>query len=56
MSIVAVECMFDVVAECLNDGGKFCLYGPFNLDGKFTSDSNENAMPANNMIAVWTKN
>ena len=21
-------------------GGRFCLYGPFNLDGSFTSDSN----------------
>lgn len=90
MSVSAVECMFNVVAQCLNNGGKFCLYGPFNLDGKFTSDSNRNfdaslksqnpemgvrdlellddfsdakslqrtnlyAMPANNMIAVWTK-
>jgi cyclopropane fatty-acyl-phospholipid synthase-like methyltransferase len=42
MSFVAVECMFKVVAEYLNDGGKFCLYGPFNLDGNFTSDSNRN--------------
>lgn len=90
MSIGAVECMIKVIGECLNDGGKFCLYGPFNLDGNFTSDSNRNfdaslksqnpvmgirdletldgfaganglyrtnlyAMPANNMIAVWTK-
>lgn len=91
MNIRAVECMFYVVADCLKDGGKFCLYGPFNLDGKFTSDSNRQfdaslksqnpemgirdletlhgfaaanglhktnlyAMPANNMIAVWSKN
>ncbi len=91
MGIDAVECMFEVVARGLNDGGKFCLYGPFNLDGKFTSDSNRSfdaslksqnpemgirdletldgfaaanglertnlyAMPANNMIAVWSKN
>lgn len=40
MGIDAVECMFRVVAECLHDGGRFCLYGPFNLDGEFTSDSN----------------
>lgn len=40
MSIDAVECMFRVVGSCLNDGGRFCLYGPFNLDGEFTSDSN----------------
>lgn len=91
MSIGAVECMFRVVAACLKDGGKFCLYGPFNLRGAFTSDSNRQfdaslksqdpvmgirdletldsfadanglrrtglyAMPANNMIAVWTMN
>ncbi len=90
MSIDAVECMFRIVGDCLIDGGKFCLYGPFNLKGEFTSDSNRNfdaslksqnsamgirdlaildgfaeanslrrsdlyAMPANNMIAVWTK-
>lgn len=40
MSIAAVECMFRVVSERLNDGGKFCLYGPFNQNGDFTSDSN----------------
>ena len=40
MSMVAVESMFRVVGECLVDGGKFCLYGPFNLNGSFTSDSN----------------
>ena len=41
MGIVAVECLFRVVGQCLIDGGKFCLYGPFNQDGNFTSDSNE---------------
>ena len=40
MSIGAVECMFHVVADCLNEDGRFCLYGPFNLNGAFTSDSN----------------
>jgi len=36
----AVAAMFSVVAGVLGPGGRFCLYGPFNLDGKFTSDSN----------------
>lgn len=90
MNIEAVRCMFGIVGDCLSGGGKFCLYGPFNIDNEFTSDSNRNfdaslksqdpamgirdladldgfaevnnmhrsnlyAMPANNMIAVWTK-
>lgn len=90
MSITGVESMFAVIGSCLHDDGKFCLYGPFNLDGEFTSDSNRRfdaslksqdprmgirdlavldefaianglqrtnlyAMPANNMLAVWTK-
>jgi cyclopropane fatty-acyl-phospholipid synthase-like methyltransferase len=90
MSIDAVECMFRIVSKVLSAGGKFCLYGPFNRNGEFTSDSNRNfdanlksqnpvmgirdladldgfaqanglkranlyAMPANNMIVVWTK-
>ena len=42
MSIKAVECMFRIVGESLNDKGKFCLYGPFNRNGEFTSDSNRN--------------
>ena len=41
MAIGAVECMFRIVGDKLNDGGRFCLYGPFNLDGEFTSDSNK---------------
>ena len=41
MSIAEVECMFGIVGRCLIDGGKFCLYGPFNQNGNFTSDSNE---------------
>lgn len=40
MSIKAVECMFRLVAECLVKGGRFCLYGPFNQGGEFTSASN----------------
>ncbi|PHS12673.1 MAG: methylase [Kangiella sp.] len=41
MSWRAVEAFFQGVGETLNDGGLFILYGPFNYDGKFTSDSNE---------------
>lgn len=32
--------MFGGVAEGLDEHGYFCLYGPFNDHGKFTSDSN----------------
>lgn len=91
MSIAAVECMFSIAGRCLIGGGKFCLYGPFNQNGEFTSDSNREfdanlrsqdpamgirdleildgfaeasglhrtslyAMPANNMISIWSKN
>lgn len=41
MSIEAVSSMFGIVAECLLDDGVFCLYGPFNEGGEFTSASNE---------------
>jgi cyclopropane fatty-acyl-phospholipid synthase-like methyltransferase len=41
MSIHGVRCMFDVVGRVLSPGGVFCLYGPFNQNGKFTSESNE---------------
>jgi SAM-dependent methyltransferase len=40
MNVEAVDCMFRVAAGALRRGGRFCLYGPFNLDGSFTSDSN----------------
>ncbi len=40
MSFAAVKCMLEKVAQCLIDGGKFCLYGPFNQNGEFTSESN----------------
>ena len=36
----SVESMFAGVAKLLNDGGRFCVYGPFNYNGQFTSDSN----------------
>jgi SAM-dependent methyltransferase len=41
MSMDAVEQMFRIVGEILPARGIFCLYGPFNLDGTFTSESNQ---------------
>ena len=41
MGIGAVHCLFSVVGRLLSPGGVFCLYGPFNQDGAFTSKSNE---------------
>ena len=35
-----VEKMFAGIGQALEQGGRFCLYGPFNVDGKFTSESN----------------
>lgn len=40
MSWGEVEAMFAGVSVALEPGGCFCLYGPFNRDGQFTSDSN----------------
>ena len=40
MSNEAVERMFALVGSLLPGDGRFCLYGPFNVDGAFTSDSN----------------
>lgn len=40
MSFAAVRRMFDLVGGLLPDSGLFCLYGPFNIDGEFTSESN----------------
>lgn len=36
----AVIAMFSGVAAHLWDEGLFCLYGPFNIDNRFTSESN----------------
>jgi len=36
----AVECLFTGVGNVLPGGGVFCLYGPFNYQGAYTSDSN----------------
>lgn len=38
----AVVAMFTGVAARLVTGARFCLYGPFNIDGCFTSQSNAN--------------
>jgi cyclopropane fatty-acyl-phospholipid synthase-like methyltransferase len=40
MSMHAVECMFELAGNLLPENGKFCLYGPFNRNGEFTSESN----------------
>lgn len=36
-----VELMLELVAACLKPQGKFILYGPFNDNGDFTSESNQ---------------
>lgn len=41
MNLDAVRSMFTIVGKCLAAEGRFCLYGPFKLDGEFTSKSNE---------------
>lgn len=40
MDIDAVAGMFRLVGDLLPGGGVFCLYGPFNFGGQFSSDSN----------------
>jgi len=40
MSFAAVIRMFELVGRVLSVGGVFCLYGPFNLNAEFTSESN----------------
>lgn len=40
MSWPEVEKMFAGVGQVLKAGGVFCLYGPFNYGGNYTSDSN----------------
>ena len=41
MSFRAVKLMFQLVGRTLQENGIFCLYGPYNVDGKYTSESNE---------------
>ena len=40
MSWTEVEAMFEGVGKVLAPKGMFCLYGPINRDGNFTSESN----------------
>ena len=40
MSWPQVQNMFSGVGRLLTTGGRFWTYGPFNVDGQFTSDSN----------------
>ena len=40
MPVRAVEAMFRGVGGVLRTGGLFLLYGPFNYDGRYTSESN----------------
>ena len=40
MRLEAVRRMFALVGRLLEEGGVFCLYGPFNFEGAFSSDSN----------------
>ena len=44
-----VQDMFYGIAKILEPGGKFCLYGPFNYGGTYTSESNTR-------FDVWLKN
>ena len=41
MHVGTVAAMFGLAGRLLDSGGVFCLYGPFNLHGAFTSSSNE---------------
>lgn len=41
--------LFSGIGRVLEPSGIFCLYGPFNYDGKFTSDSNAR-------FDIWLKN
>lgn len=40
VSWASVQRLFEGVARVLRPGGVFCVYGPFNYAGAFTSDSN----------------
>jgi hypothetical protein len=40
MSWEAVKSMFAGIGECLTGGALFFLYGPFLVDGRFTTESN----------------
>jgi len=40
MSWESVICAMAGIGKILKSGGRFCLYGPFNYAGQYTSDSN----------------
>lgn len=40
MSWQAVELFFEHIRDCLASGGQLIVYGPFNYQGRYTSDSN----------------
>jgi SAM-dependent methyltransferase len=42
MSWEAVQRAFDFIGGALASGGTLAVYGPFNYDGQYTSDSNRN--------------
>lgn len=48
MSLQHVELLFKGLDNVLNEDGLFCCYGPFNKNGKFTSESNAS-------FDVWLK-
>jgi len=63
-----VKSLFEGIGKVLEAGGLFLLYGPFNYNGRFTSESNarfekwlqardpeSGGMPSNNRILVWMK-
>ena len=49
MSWHDVEQMFAGIGRILKSGGVFCLYGPFNYNGQFSSESNAR-------FDIWLKN
>ncbi|UTW44699.1 DUF938 domain-containing protein [bacterium SCSIO 12696] len=48
MSWQSVQNLFVHVGKVLSPGGRFCIYGPFNYNGQYTSDSNAS-------FDVWLK-
>jgi SAM-dependent methyltransferase len=40
MSTAMVAACIEGIGRCLNPGGVFAVYGPFNYDGAYTSESN----------------
>lgn len=36
-----IENMYHGISEAIGDNGRLCIYGPFNYNGQYTSESNE---------------